>query len=392
MANSQDYPRIRGTLDSLRQGKPIGLDKFGLIEPVANEQIQEFCRNVSEATIANKKKQRFAIWLIATFGGGKTQALEELKGLLGERDHGKSKIFVPFIDLNNPATADHRSLQLALFEKASVLAPKSSHMEDASDLDELVSMGRDFLKDTLGEIPGVAPFLKWGPRAVKPWFYRWGPQLRRVVEKKYSLRSPRAVDLMVRWMRYALFPDNDAVRKAFSDYRDELAHNGHLFTVLADILEASGYASMVLLIDQAEKLVGKPVLTSTLQMIHDLKADEGAGESVRDLNLFFVLAGTRDVKALDDEGEYNGFVRRFRDPNQSSVIEIGLPPPKLQGQHNDIDRVAGVLQTLRQKHVGLPLPKIDNSRLKAIRAELVEQQGDAPSITWPAFWKVMLRE
>ncbi|MEJ0075726.1 MAG: hypothetical protein WDO17_09805 [Alphaproteobacteria bacterium] len=390
MANGEDFTRVKEVLEHLREGKPIGRDKFGLIKGIAPQAMQEFSRRVIADTIAGPQAKTFATWLVAHYGGGKTQALQELKGILSENRYGRFKVFAPVIDLNYEASRSARGLHLALFENASSLAPTppAANVFDAED--ELLNMGREFLEDAIGEVPGGGLALKWVVGFGKRQLYWWTDALRRSVERKYKFSDPGAVELMTRWMRYALFPDSETARQEFVRYQQELAEKGTLFLTLTHILKEADYASMVILIDQAEKLVNQPTLTDALMTMYAPGGSAG-------LNLFFVFAGTGDITGLEDLGIHGGFYRRFRDPLQSSVISVDLAQPVInQGEGNDIDRIKNVLEQLKRTYIGLPIPDLSSRRTDEIRERLIQLElklkEEKKKLSWPMVWREMLRE
>jgi hypothetical protein len=390
MANGEDFTRVQEVLGHLREGKPIGRNRFGFIKSIAPQAMQEFSRRVIADTMAGPQGKTFATWLVAYYGGGKTQALQELKGILSENRYGAFKVFAPVIDLNYESSRSARGLHLALFENASSLAPNPPAANVSEAEDELLNMGRGFLEDAIGEVPGGGLALKWVVGFGKRQLYWWTAALRRSVEKKYKFSEPGAVELMTRWMRYAMFPDSDTARQEFVRYQQELAEKGTLFLTLTHILREAGYASMVILIDQAEKLVNQPTLTDALMTMYAPGGSAG-------LNLFFVFAGTGEVTGLGNLGIHGGFYRRFLDPLQSSVISVDLAEPVIdQGEGNDIDRIKNLLEQLGRTYIGLPLPSLSAQRIAEIRQRLTQLdlklKQENKKLNWPMVWREILHE
>src|SRR5436305_191660 len=129
MPNGDEFARITHVLENLKQGQPIGRESFGLIRPVAPQAMQKFSQRVAADTRSGPQGKTSSTWLNARYGGGKTQALQLLKGMLSDANYGQFKVFAPSIDLNFENSRSARGLQLALFENASSLAPKPPTVE-----------------------------------------------------------------------------------------------------------------------------------------------------------------------------------------------------------------------------------------------------------------------
>jgi hypothetical protein len=152
-------------------------------------------------------------------------------------------------------------------------------------------------------------------------------------------------------------------------------------------LKASGYASLVIFVDQAEKLVGNQMLTDEFMNIYS--PDWSAG-----LNVYFVFVGTNDVSQLKSTEEHGGFARRFLDPAQASSTDAELASPIINGgADDDIHRIKSVLGNLKQQYPGLTIPSLGDQRMKKIRRELQSlATGRGGSLTWPMLWRKILSE
>jgi len=96
-----------------------------------------------------------------------------------------------------------------------------------------------------------------------------------------GLTDENAIQLLVRWIRYAHYR-NHATWQEFNTYLEVLARDEHLFEAQCRILCHFGYVTIVILSDQAEKLVGQLRLTQALTNV--MNVDPRIG-----VNLFFVL-------------------------------------------------------------------------------------------------------
>jgi hypothetical protein len=193
---------------------------------------------------------------------------------------------------------------------------------------------------------------------------------------------------MVFWTKYSLAPDPKR-ETAFYDYVERLAEERSLFFIMTHILKAARYATVVIMIDQAEKLVVYPSLTNELTNIcnRESGADRDRMPDAK-LNLFFVFAGTTEVLQLRSATDQGGFVRRFLDFDQWT-IDADLVTPIIDcSPGNDIDRIVNVLNELKEKFQGLPIPEFTVERVRKVRRDLAKKG----SVTWSTLWKSMLND
>jgi hypothetical protein len=192
-----------------------------------------------------------------------------------------------------------------------------------------------------------------------------------LVSNAGGLTDEHAVELLVRWIRYAYYRD-DSTWQSFNAYLEHLAQQEHLFNAQCRILRRYDYVTMVILTDQAEKLVDQPRMTQALMNLWDRDAQIG-------VNLFFVFAGTKEVRRLWDESIYGGFVRRFLDPRHSTVVRVTLDQPNLDGGYDDLARVRGSLENIAGRFPDhMRLRKTDD-QIAAIRDSLVRDSSSIPS-------------
>jgi hypothetical protein len=314
---------------------------------------------------------------------------------LSEREFGDYKVLACMADLNDSRRLSPDGFQLAFFESASIVASK----DDASALagtakkllkgrgnevqQGIVTIGLDFVQ-TLShfKLPGSGIFAKSGFEwAERRWSVRRG-RLEGLI-RELPLNNPEAIELMIRWIRYSVLPSEKTWR-TLDDYVQRLAKVGKLFSALSDILIASRYASMIILIDQVENLLGPPTLTNHLIRLYD---DIRPNKTAKLLNVFFVFAGTSDVSELSSEEGYGGFGRRFLDPLLCETIDVPLANPDISGgQDDDINRIVSLMSSLRTKFDGIPIPRLDDARVTSIRNHLRSQR----TVSWPMLWRSVL--
>jgi hypothetical protein len=393
-AQQADFEALETNLKYLKEGKPIH-DRFDLIRNDANEARDRFIQRVLDSTKRGPDNESGSTLLKGDYGGGKTQSLHHLSDLLAERKAGRDKILVCNVNLEHDSSVP--GLHLALFQNASAItSPEvNSALRDTSryltseksgpgeNTVNIVSNGLEIALDFFGiPVPGAKILAKGGLGWLKRRISRRPGHIKKLVEK-LQLGDTDANELMIRWIQYSLSP-NEKRWRALDDHVQRLAAQGRLFPMLSLILKASHYGTVVILIDQAEKLVGKVGLTDELMKIRD---SGSAG-----LNLFFVFAGTPNVERLGPSTEHGGFFRRFMDPRQASTIVDTLGKPIIADvPGNDIDRIRNVLEKLKRKYIGLKVPMLDQGRVNRIRKYLKALEEDGP-VTWPMLWRSMLSE
>jgi hypothetical protein len=252
----------------------------------------------------------------------------------------------------------------------------------SKNAENVVGIGVDIISTLLNvKAPGAGILAKSGLGLLKrQWSMRRG-YLQKAVAK-LQLEDTRATELTIRWIQYSMSP-NEKRWRVLNDYVQQLAERGVLFLVLTHVLKAFRYGSVVILIDQAEKLVGNRTLTDSL--INILAPEGSAG-----LNLYFVFAGTPDVEQLNSTAQYGGFFRRFLDSRQCSSIDTTLDGADISGgPADDIDRIRKVLSKLKKSHPGLPIPLQDAARVRKLRRVLQTMVGKGP-VTWPMVWRLVL--
>jgi hypothetical protein len=392
-----EFEHIVQCLNNLKEGKPIENDRYDFIKGVATNAINDLCGQVVKDTSSGPQGKTYSTWLVAPYGGGKSQILAQVRKALGDQQYGGHKVFVSKVNLNHPRDTTASGLHLALFETASYLLSGDDATSQGGSLatrlvrentdvnktsENVLSVGVDIVSTVFNvKVPGSGILARSAFGALRRAYVRRSGYLRKQVQK-LNLREQESAELMVRWLSYAISPD-ETRWKSLDEYANGLSQSGRLFHALTDILRASGYASVVILVDQAEKLIGKRLLTDAIMNIRDPEGNAG-------INLFFVFAGTAEIEKLRSIDDYGGFVRRFLDENECSSVHAILDGPVLSGKDNDIDRVRGVLDGLRRRHPGLPFPKMTNARIQAIRQKFTKIGTNR--VAWSTFWKAMLEE
>jgi hypothetical protein len=390
-----DFEVISRCVNQLKAGKPLDSesDKYNLIRKVAGEAKEELCRNVVDATKAGPQSVSHSTWLVANYGGGKSQVLFEIRKALAEQRYGGYKVFVSHVDLNLPRNVTPSGFQLTVFEGASFFSDQSSAMSSdtsavagpqwgsGSSAENLADTGVEILSTLAGfEVPGASLITKAGLKGVMDWWVSRPGYIRKRVRAK--LTDPDATELLTRWISYSL-SQNDTTWKVLIEFADRLSVSGTLFRAVTHILKASQYGSIVVLVDQAEKLVETRLLTDTLTTMNDSAGNSG-------VNTFFVFAGTKEIELLRSEEDYGGFNRRFLDQKSCSSFHKILDGPDISAAvGNDIDRVRASLQRLRGDQPGLPIPRLNDARIAAIRREL-GKTAKKERVSWPRFWRLML--
>jgi hypothetical protein len=321
--------------------------------------------------------------VIGGYGAGKTQALQQLNEALGTYQFGSYKALVCKVDLNHEQQTTRPGFNHALFRSASLAANeiRAALMQENTEMTNVVEVGTDIastIADTQVPVAGSAMKAMIGSM----WRY-WQlsrPALKRSIDK-LQLDGLRAPEMMIRWIQYSSSPSEKTSRD-LTDYVQELADSGELFLVLTQILKASGYATVLVLVDQAEKLVGNRNLTDAFMPIYDPNGAAG-------LNLCFVFGGTEDVAGLKSSPGHGGFDRRFMDPEQCSCTTVELVRPIASGPDNDVERIRKVLADLKLKKPTLRVPKLDDNRVQEIQRQAAML---GPQISWPRLWRLVLAD
>jgi hypothetical protein len=377
-----NFDLLSRSIGNLREGKPIDFDPYGLIRRVGDDANIALCRNVAEITRGGSQGKSYSTWLVAHYGGGKSQTLLRIKNTLAEQLYGGFKVFVTRIDLSNVRNITATGFQLAIFEDASFLSSTDltgSNPGPSTAAENAAVIGIDIATTVLSiKVPGAGILTRGALSKIKRWYVTRRAYIRKKIER-LKLGDNEATELMVLWVDYSLSQGAEKWR-ALNEYVDRLAEAGKLFRILTFILKKANYASIVLLIDQAEKLVANRILTDTLLVVRDSNDDAG-------LNVFFVFAGTNKINELRSPEEYGGFARRFLDNAQSPSVHEALDGPTL----DDIDRVRIALDRIRQDHPGLSIPRLDDASIAIIRQSLAHTFAQGPT-PWPVFWRKILSE
>ena len=390
-----DFAQLTRVLNLLRQGRPVRGKHFGLIRTSSDPSREQLFRRIVSATMTGPQDNSHSTWLKGNYGGGKTQALFHLEEQLSDRAFGEFKVLACIVDLNHGPSATAPGLHKALFESASALMSpnqksivsnfseyiKSSKSDPSKGAENILALGLDLATTVLTfHVPGAGIAAKGGLSWVKRKWASRRSSIKRHIEAKH-IDDPRAIELLIRWLQYTLSPD-EARWRSLDDYIQSLADKRGLFPALMRILRATGYATVIIMVDQAEKLVGNVSLTDEFARIHSSESNAG-------LNLFFVFAGTTDVARITT-GDHGGFVRRFMDPTQSSTVDVALDRPTIDvSLGNDIDRVKGMFQDLRKQYLGAPIPNLDADGVARARSYL-QDLATRGEVTWPMFWRPVL--
>jgi hypothetical protein len=395
-----EFNAINQKLNLLRQGQPIDGDKYGLIRNAGGESQEKFCRRVVQVTQSGPQAKTYSTWLKGFFGGGKTQVLYQLEEALGECAFGEFKVLVCKVNLNQDRSKSVTGFHLAIFESASALSSEhvgsrfgqvarglvEPNSSPSGTAENVVKVGWDILRTALPfPAPGVGTFATLGLGWAK---LQW--DLRRGIKKmvaKLGFKDKRATELMVLWTQYSLSP-NEKRWIALDGCVQRLAEERSLFFILTHILKKARYATVVIMIDQAENLAANRLLTDELTNIYDRVSSRADRDPYADLNLFFVFA-TTIILELRSTTEHGGFVRRFLDPDQCESIEVDLVTPIIDcSSGNDIDRIQKALIELNKKFAGLPIPDLTDERVRKVRRDLAKKRP----VTWSTLWKSMLSD
>lgn len=386
-----DLEKVEKLINRLSEGKPVGsLDTFGLIRQIGGTARDVFRTRVEKDTERGAGNRSHTTWLVADYGGGKSEMLLQLKGSLDQITIGGQKVVVSSVDLNENLSNTYLGVQSSIFHSASplrlqnpeveVVLKKSS--EQADDRETFVLFGLDFLAAFTGAAFLGASVWQKPINWIKQRLLLRPKSLAEAV-KSYGLNDDDSIQLLVRWIRYAYYRD-DATWRSFNDYLEHLAEQEHLFDTQCRILRKFGYVTVVILVDQAEKLVGQTRLTQALMNTRDSGRESG-------INIFYVFAGTAEIHQLWDKLAYEGFVRRFLDPQQCSVVKAELDEPNIEGGNNDdLVRVRGPLANIAALHPShyAWLKKTD-AEITSIRNRL---RALGRPVTWSIFWHVILAD
>lgn len=392
-----EIARINQILSFLKSGKPIGgRDRYGLIRQVGGEARERFGARVVEDTRLGPQGKSHSTWLIGHYGGGKSETLLRMKDALDESEFGDHKVLVCLVDLNIDFVTTASGLHLTLFSSGSFLSPKNTaeatrelakeflgtNPNPSQGSENVLSIGIDIATALLPfPTPGAGMLATSLFGKTRRAIYLRRKHVQKQVER-LNFGDARATELMIKWMQYSLSP-SETSWQALNEYIQGLSEARNLFFIMTQILKAAGYASIVILVDQAEKLVGNRTLTDAFMNIHGPEGNAG-------VNLFFVFAGTSDVNELKAVDEYGGFFRRFFDPRQCSCEDALLSGPIIQrGPNDDLERIRRALEQLRQTYAGISLPDLDNNRIRQIRTRLVSIARHEP-VTWPMLWRAIL--
>ncbi len=287
-----DTETIGKILSCLASGNPLGeLDKFGLILRGRDDSVglDELVKTARSAHTRGPAHNRDVFWLLAPYGGGKTEALSRIRRLLLSRheSEGKYKVATVSLDLKSASEVTSGSgLQAQIFRQATRTNPSSGTPGELNFLiNTLIQDGElsQFRQDMIGlgldvaigllPIPVPGGSLLGSKALAHAWrkFKLRDSVIQKALESK-GITSDDATRLFSVWIRYCLRPNSDNWNR-FSSAYEGLASEEQLFHIFCQFLENAGYSTLVILVDEATLLVGAEALTKSFETIYDRKLD-----------------------------------------------------------------------------------------------------------------------
>lgn len=390
-------------LSRLCQGKELGeLDEFGIRRPIEANTINRLL-----GAIEGFKKQGYAVsmglnlWLYAPWGGGKTETLNRLESkLLYDLEQSpKTKVLVIRLNLKNSGEIASKSGFISEVFKKATRTSSSPFLNETNEYarkiqeqskiiegvaDNLISLGLDIGMALLNiSIPGLG----FGARLVRPLIARAHlskSSLRKRLERRKIIGDDQR--LLVDWLRFILLPSSETW-EVFKKTYEDLANDNRLWSTLRSLLSASGYTTVVFLVDESHKLDTLRVLTEAFESLWD---DPQSDNQKGVLNLCFVFASTTHMENFRDESKYGGFVRRFTGSLSNPAEEFILSQPVIHTAASSSDDLEKALWSIEQLSANLP-SGIYSCPTDAQKQELREMLSGIPvdKITWHALWSAV---
>jgi hypothetical protein len=405
-AINEDESNIVEILKRLRSGEPLGaLDKYGIIRNPESELLKYIKQTVIQSRKQGCACARDTIWMEAQRGGGKTEMMELLnRELLSEtyiENHKKS--IIVSIDLKETTEASTGpGLQAIIFKKA--ITTNSSQIKQQLEalVDYLTGRSQQSEKTYANLISlGIDIALTFAKTAV-PGASLLGTTLISDFRRRYHLRgrkiesllrcegivSADAINLLKKWIKYSTKP-NQKTWEEFEKAFQPLADREVLFPILCSYLQSTGYSTIVLLCDEVDRLVGSTSLTQAFERLWD--PPKNISIHSHNMNIYFVLAGTKLVENLTNQSRYAGFVRRFLGTEALPANRFHLPSPivKLDPDANDdLAHARDIVKSLCNKLTNAVISTVSRSKEGKIRRELYNK-SEKYELTWHDLWAII---
>lgn len=398
-ATQEDALKI---LSNLRAGRSLGVsDKFGVVKPIFISAQVHINHLVMLSRTEGCKSSVSSTWIVAPWGGGKTEALSAIeKDLISERHQnglGKSLVIPLNLleDLEDGSAAS--SLQQAIFWKATLTSTSGIKKEIDGLVDfliarspseqigrQVIGMGINIIFSMLNiSIPGAKPGINWLVTEIIQRIKLSERSIRKVL-KKQGITSEDAVHLCTVWVKYCLDPNKEK-RLALESKVTSLSQKKHLlFAVFCQLLQLSGYTTLVFLIDEADE-VQWAGLTPAFQLLWE--SPDGAENIHDDLDKFFVFACTPKTKEdLGNESKFGGFTRRLIGPPTSPYPEFKLKTPVITSRKNsgdDFDYAVNSIKTLVQR---LGIEVVYKPSEEEHLRNILLKESKQNNLTWHGLW------
>lgn len=393
-------------LDRLKSGEPLGgIDNFGVLRPIPSSVKNPIRSLVNDSREKGCTSDRRIFWITAPRGGGKTEALASIERELFietyKEEFGKSAVVS--VDLKRVSqTATGSGLQAAIFENAT--STKSSPFKENIDhlkerltenaktekiRENLIGLGTDIILSLANvAAPGggtVATFLGTNLTArLQRWWKFREANIHKLLKAK-GIVSPDAINLLTRWFKYSFQPNQKNWRELEQVFQP-LADKEVLFPILCVTLQATGYTTIVLSLDEVDQVLNGTDLTRTLERLWDPPRDSDFYN--HRINIFFVMAGTEKIKDLKNETLYAGFARRFMGAKTVPITISELRPPSVQRALNTNDDFTHAMNKIKDLVESLPdgrIKQVSPEKELELRNSLADLR-DVGKLTWYDLW------
>ncbi len=395
-------------LNRLEGGLPLGnLDAFGIIRQDPSNLLPLVKSLVNRSREEGCTSQRATVWVVAPRGGGKTETLGLLERELLVEDHmgNDRKSIAVSVDLKRFRQATTGpGLQAEIFMNATATSSSqfkqridelAAHLVEDTKSDavreNMIALGLDV---ALSLVKVSAPGLSLLGTGIFSYIWRSFRLRDGNIQKLLRARgvvSPDAVSLLIKWIRYSVQPSRENWQK-LEEVFDPLAERDSLFPILCETLQATGYTTITLLIDEADHLVGARQLTQAFERLWDPPKESDTYQY--QINIIFVLAGTHKIDLLDDEEHYGGFTRRFLGTRAVRSRQCRLRPPTVESTLNNFDDCGHAINKVReliQRLVGFDAPTFSPEQELKLRERLIAL-ADSEELSWHALWAAVIEE
>jgi len=390
----------------LSSGEYLGeLDKYGIIKPVYSEALTQVNEAIRLSRAEGSISQRFTVWLSAPRGGGKTEALSAIeKEVVTERpiDHYKKSLVVP-IDLMDlrEIYPTFTELQLAVFWKSIMTA--SSHWKSNIDLivqkllsktpaqqihENLIGLGFDVAFTLVNlPVPGLSSGISWLFSQIHQSIKLSEANIRRILRQN-DIFSEDTTSLLMKWIKYSVKPSNDTWN-ALSKTSERFAREGILFSIFCNLLELSGYSTIVFLVDEVDEARWDSALTHSFELFWNPSKEADIYKNR--INMIFVFASTEiTIEKLNNNELHGGFPRRFLGPvtDQNRIVILRKPVVKENDDSND--DLAHALEKVRELARRLNRVVVAPEAEIALRGKLAILSKDG-LLTWHGLWAAVCK-